>query len=132
VTVRQVIEVEGLGHGTMPIPLAVRIGGLVVTGALSGRDPATGQLPESLADETAQLFRNIRAVLKTGGTGTEAVAKMTFFVRERNARDAINAEWVAMFPEPSDRPVRHTLVQELPAVLRVQADVLAVIEEGSA
>jgi 2-iminobutanoate/2-iminopropanoate deaminase len=125
---RRVISVAGLGHGDQPIPLAVALGPLLVTGGLSGRDPESGRLPEELDAEVAQLFRNISAVLAAGGCGPEAVAKVTVYVRDRAARGAINREWVALFPDPVDRPVRHTLVHDLPGDLRVQADLLAFLE----
>jgi 2-iminobutanoate/2-iminopropanoate deaminase len=124
---RKVVEVPGLGHGGQPIPLAVTLGGLLVTGGLSGRDPRDGALPEALDDEVGQLFRNIGAVLAAAGTGPESVAKITVLVRDRAYRDAVNREWVALFPDPADRPARQTFVQELPGDLRVQADLLAVL-----
>ncbi|MCW2534575.1 MAG: hypothetical protein JWQ26_274 [Modestobacter sp.] len=125
---RRVLEVPGLGHGGQPIPLAVTLGGWLVTGGLSGRDPATGGLPPALEDEVAQLFRNILAVLSAAGAGPEAVAKITVLIRDRSYRDVVNEEWVQLFPDPADRPVRQTFVQDLPGELRVQADVLAILE----
>jgi 2-iminobutanoate/2-iminopropanoate deaminase len=49
-------------------------------------------------------------------------------VRDRSYRDVVNEEWVQLFPDPADRPVRQTFVQDLPGELRVQADVLAILE----
>jgi 2-iminobutanoate/2-iminopropanoate deaminase len=125
---RRVVHVPGLGHGEQPIPLAVVLGGLLVTGGLNGRDPASGELPAALADEVAQLFRNIGAVLAAAGTGPEAVAKVTVLIRDRAYRDAVNAEWIAFFPDTADRPARQTFVQDLPGDFRVQADLLGVLE----
>jgi 2-iminobutanoate/2-iminopropanoate deaminase len=125
---RRVVQVPGLGHGEQPIPLAVVLGGLLVTGGLNGRDPATGQLPATAEGEVAQLFRNIGAVLAAAGTGPESLAKVTVLVRDRAYRDAVNAEWVALFPDADDRPARQTFVQDLPGDLRVQADLLGVLE----
>jgi 2-iminobutanoate/2-iminopropanoate deaminase len=125
---RQVVQVPGLGHGEQPIPLAVVLGGLLVTGGLNGRDPATGRLPAAPEDEIAQLFRNIGAVLAAAGTGPEALAKVTVLVRDGAYRDAVNAEWIALFPDADDRPARQTFVRDLPGDLRVQADILGVLE----
>jgi 2-iminobutanoate/2-iminopropanoate deaminase len=125
---RRVVHVPGLGHGAQPIPLAVVLGGLLVTGGLNGRDPATGERPAALADEVAQLFRNIGAVLAAAGGGPEHLAKVTVLIRDASYRDAVNAEWVALFPDADDRPARQTFVQDLPADLRVQADLMGVLE----
>lgn len=112
----------------MPIPLAAEVGGLLMTSGVDGTDPATGSRPESLDDEVAQVFRNLRAILAKAGGGPESVVKITFFVRDRAFRDAINREWIAMFPDAHDRPARHTLVYELPAGMRVQAEMVAVVK----
>ena len=125
---RRVVEVSGLGHGGQPIPLAVTIGGLLVTGGLSGRDPETGALAPAFEDEVAQLFRNIRAVLAAAGADPGSVAKITVLLRDGAHREAVNREWVALFPDPADRPARQTFLQQLPGDLRVQADLLAVLE----
>lgn len=123
---RRIIEVPGLGHGTMPIPLAAVVGGLLATGGVSGTDPATGQRPDALDAEVAQVFANLRAILAAAGMGPESVLKITFSVLDRSVRDLINTEWVAMFPDEHDRPARHTVVNQLPASMRVQAEMLAI------
>jgi len=129
---RHVVHVEGLGHGAQPIPLGVRLGPLLTTGGISGVDRATGEIPDDSGDEVANLFKNVAAVLEAAGTDPSTVAKMTFFVRDRSLRDAINQHWVAMFPEADDRPARHTLVHDLPGRMQVQAEVLAFIPDVEA
>lgn len=126
---RHVVEVEGLGHGAQPIPLAVRLGPLLVTGGISGTDRHNGEVPTDGAAQVAHLFDNVAAVLAATGAGAEHVAKVTFFVRDRGLRDEINSHWVALFPDAGDRPARHTLVQDLPGRMQVQADLLAYIPD---
>lgn len=122
------LQVPGLGHGSTPIPVAARVGPVLVTGGVSGMDPSTGTVPEDLGQQVAQLFRNLAAVLEAGGASSRNVAKITFFVRDRAHRSAINREWTAMFPEEGDRPARHTLVYEhLPQGVDVQAELLAFV-----
>jgi 2-iminobutanoate/2-iminopropanoate deaminase len=127
---RKSISVPGLGHGDQPIPLAVTvtgaIGGLLVTGGVSGRDPKTGEMPEDVADEVAQAFANLRAILDEAGCTEETVAKITVYTTDRGIREHVNREWVKMFPDPDSRPARHTLVHQLPG-MRVQLDCLAVL-----
>jgi 2-iminobutanoate/2-iminopropanoate deaminase len=119
------VEVAGLGHGEMPIPVAALRNGLLVSGGVSGTDPESGTIPENLDAEVAQVFANIKSVLEAAGMKQDHVVKLTFFVRDRSARGAINVEWVAMFPDPADRPARHTLVQDLPGAMRVQSEIIA-------
>jgi 2-iminobutanoate/2-iminopropanoate deaminase len=122
---RRAIEVPGLSHGALPIPYAVAVGGLLVTGGINGKDPATGRIPEALELEVAQVYRNVVAVLDAAGFSTADVAKVTFFVADRAIRGLLNPGWIDLFPDPDNRPARHTLVQDLPPGARLQADLLA-------
>jgi 2-iminobutanoate/2-iminopropanoate deaminase len=119
------IEVAGLSHGGMPIPTAARRGGLLISGGISGTDPGTGSIPEDLDAEAAQVFVNIGLVLDAAAMTTADVVKITFFVVDREMRSSINGPWVRMFPDPPDRPARHTLVQALPGGMRMQAELVA-------
>lgn len=127
---RKAISVPGLGHGDQPIPLAVTvtgaIGGLLVTGGVSGRDPKTGEIPKDVADEVTQAFANLRAILDEAECTEQSVAKVTVYTTDRSIREHVNREWVAMFPDPESRPARHTLVHQLPG-MRIQLECLAVM-----
>ena len=54
---------------------------------------------------------------------------MTVFVKDDSVRDAVNVEWLKCFPDPLDRPARHTLVQELRGDMLLQLEVIAVVQE---
>jgi 2-iminobutanoate/2-iminopropanoate deaminase len=62
---RRVIELPGIKHRA-PIPTAVVIDNVIATSAVFGAD-ASGELPESAADEIANVFANIGAVLNLAG-----------------------------------------------------------------
>lgn len=122
---RSSVEVEGLHHGGQPIPVASRVGPLLVSGGIAGLDPATGELAADPREQVRLVFAHTRSVLSAAGADPDTVAKMTFYVVDRSLRDAINEEWVAMFPDPASRPARHTLVQPLPPGMLVQCEILA-------
>ncbi|GII25077.1 RidA family protein [Planosporangium mesophilum] len=122
---RRSIEIEGLHHGGAPIPQACLVGPLLVSSGILGQDPAGGRVPEDLTEQVAHVFANIGRVLDAAGGSVADIAKLTFFVRDRASREAINAEWLRMFPDPADRPARHTLVQELPPTIHVQCELIA-------
>ncbi|MBT7897451.1 MAG: RidA family protein, partial [Rhodospirillales bacterium] len=48
---REVIDVPALGsHGDNPIPALVRVGDMVFSGGISGRNGESGDVPEDAAD----------------------------------------------------------------------------------
>jgi len=129
-TARRSIHVPGLGHGSQPIPAASVVGGLLMTGGVSGKDPATGSIPEDPAAEVAQAFANLAAILAAAGGTMEQVVKVTVFVTDRGIRSHLNPVWEQHFPDPDHRPARHTL--EVPLTgMRLQLEAVAVLAEQS-
>ncbi|MFG2024858.1 RidA family protein [Streptomyces sp. NPDC048825] len=124
---RHTIEVPGLHHGGAPFPLAVRLGDLLVSSAVHGMDPLSGKVPDGLEAQTAGVFANIRRILDAAGAATADIAKVTVFLGEGQARQPLNAEWLAMFPDERDRPVRHTVPSTLQPPLLIQAEFTAVV-----
>ncbi|WP_460775847.1 RidA family protein [Microbacterium sp. GXF7504] len=125
-TGRTSIELPGFGHAN-PIPAASRKGPFVFSGAFTGRDPETGELPATLDEQVVNVFRHVRALMAEVGGTTDDVMKMTVWLAEFRNREALNREWLAMFPDPASRPARHVVKADLDNGLLVQADVIAVL-----
>jgi len=102
---QQSIYIEGFAHGN-PIPAGCRIGNLLMTGVISGKDARTGVRPESIEGQCAAVFKHAREIVEAGGMTTADIIKMTVWLRDVSDRKALNAEWVKMFPDPAHRPAR--------------------------
>lgn len=126
---RQSIAVAGFAHEN-PIPVACRKGPFVFSGALTGRDPVTRAMPERLSDQVTNVFALIRAVMDAAGGSPDDVVKLTVWLVDYRDREALNREWLAMFPDAASRPARHVLHAELDAGSLVQAEVVAVLGPG--
>jgi 2-iminobutanoate/2-iminopropanoate deaminase len=122
------IEVPGVTHGSVPIPMGARVGNIIFSSGLMGKDPATDTLPSDAASQARFVFQNMRALLKNGGATLEDVGRVTVFIKDNTIRDAINVEWLQCFPDPHDRPARHTLVYDLQGGMLVQLEVVAVVQ----
>ena len=110
---RQVITVPGVAHGSQPFPLAVRVGGLVVSSAIPGKDPQTGTIPAEPGRQVELLFGNIREVMSRAGGGVQDIAHVLVSVSAKEYRELVNEQWVLTFPDPDDRPARNTQVRDL-------------------
>lgn len=120
------IDVPGASHNA-PIPAAARVGNLLCTSAVSGKDPATGQLPADAPTQVGNTFANLRAVLQAGGASLDDVVKFSVTIKDNAVREHLNAAWLACFPDPHDRPARHIVVQDLQHGMWLQIEVMAFV-----
>ena len=124
---RRSIDVAGARH-VNPIPSASRKGPFVVTGAISGTDPATGKVPEDLDAQCRQMFDNVRRVITTAGGSPDDIIKITVWITDRALRPTLNKYWVEMFPDANSRPARHTVASgDFIPPMQIQCDLMAVI-----
>lgn len=121
------IDVAGLAHNA-PIPQAARVGPLLCSSAISGKDATTGSLPDDAGAQVRNAFRNMEAILAAGGASTADVAKLTIYVKDNSVREAINTEWLRYFPDPADRPARHILIHDLQHGMWLQVEFIAVTQ----
>jgi 2-iminobutanoate/2-iminopropanoate deaminase len=128
-TSKRSLEIDGLNHGAMPIPMGARVGNTIFTSAISGRLPATNKLAEGAEAQARQAFANLAALLEKGGADMSAVGLVNVLVADESFRDAVNKAWLAHFPDPEDRPARHTSVQALRNGMLVQLQAIAVIAD---
>jgi 2-iminobutanoate/2-iminopropanoate deaminase len=119
------IELPGASHKA-PIPAAARVANVLCTSAISGKD-AAGELPADASTQVRNAFANLRGLLQAGGASLADVVKLSVTLKENAVREAVNAEWIACFPDPHDRPARHIVVQDLQHGMWLQLEAMAVI-----
>ncbi len=113
-------------HGA-PIPMGVRIGGLVFSSGIMGKDPATDSLPDEPARQAELMFQHMRTLLERAGGSLDDVAHVTVYVKDDAYREHLNREWLKAFPDEHDRPARHTLLWDLPGGMLIQCELVAVL-----
>jgi len=126
---RHSVHAEGARHQN-PIPSASRKGPFVVSGAISGMDPATGKVPDDLDAQCAAMFANVRRIIEAAGGTPDDIVKMTVWITDRALRPILNKHWVEMFPDPHSRPARHTVASgDFTPPMQIQCDLMAVVGE---
>jgi 2-iminobutanoate/2-iminopropanoate deaminase len=108
---RQSFEIQPVGHRA-PIPMAARIGNMIMTSGIPGADPATGEMPASLEVQAKNCFRNLENVLAKAGASKDDVLRITVFIKSNENRQIVNPPWLEMFPDEHTRPARHQQVVE--------------------
>jgi enamine deaminase RidA (YjgF/YER057c/UK114 family) len=124
---RRSVHIGGFKH-VNPIPNASRIGNLLMSGVILGRDPATGAMPADIESQCANIFAHMKAIVEAGGGTTDDIIKMTVWLKDRSQRGPVNVEWLKMFPDEHSRPARHSLAMEMEGGALVQCDFTAVID----
>lgn len=124
------IDLPGFGHAN-PIPAASRIGPFLYSGVLTGRDPYTHRMPASLDEQCANVFGHVRALMAAAGGTIDDIIKMTFWLTEYRDRDALNREWVALFPDSASRPARQAMAAQLDGGALIQCDIVAVLDTAT-
>ena len=126
------VHIPGVTHGKVPIPMGARVGPLVYSSALLGKDPATDTLPADPAEQMRWLFTNLRSFLSQAGASLADVVQVSAYLKDNSLRDPLNTEWLACFPDPADRPARHTqLNPDMPGAVLAQLEIVAFVREGA-
>lgn len=110
-----------------PYSQGIVAGGFLFTAGFGPQDPATGQVPGGVAEQTRQVLRNVGAVLAEHGLDYSDVVKTTVHL-ERLDRDvaAYNEAYREFFTAPY--PVRTTVGSDLANIL-VEIDVVAKLRD---
>jgi enamine deaminase RidA (YjgF/YER057c/UK114 family)/uncharacterized protein GlcG (DUF336 family) len=123
---RENYEIPGVSHHD-PIPMACRMGNLVMSSGMSGDDPATGKVPEGLEAQAEGSFANMQRMVEIAGGKTADIAHVTVLVRDYASLPTIDAYWTQMFPDPAARPARHIMKLGLQGTGHIQLHMTAVI-----
>lgn len=122
---RQVLSLDGVAHNA-PIPLAVRVGQMIFTSGISGKDPQTGTIPPDPDEQVRLMFEHLVAVLRQANAGPGDLGQVAITVVDEALRADVDRHWLRLFPEPDDRPARHVSVGPLRGGAAVQLQAIAV------
>lgn len=87
-------------------------------------NPANGEIPAGIKEQTKQVLENVSAILKSSGSSIENVIKTTVFVKNMNDFAEMNAVYETYFIKPF--PARSTVeVARLPKDVLVEIEVIA-------
>ncbi len=100
------------------------VGGLVFTSGQIPIDPATGDMPATIAEQTRQALCNVKAILQAAGTDMDKVIKATVFLDNMEDFVAMNEVYATFFS--GDYPCRSAVeVAKLPKGALVEIEVIA-------
>lgn len=128
---RETVHIPGGREHKNPVPALIRMGNMVFSASISGEKPVTDEVSPDPAEQIAMAFFKLRQAIEAAGGTTGSIARINFYIPESGSRkeltEIINGEWLAMFPDPEDRPVRKVYPMDVPRGLFIQLDFIAVL-----
>lgn len=124
---KRAIQTDGAPRALGPYSQAIVANGMVYCAGQIPLDPASGNLVEGgIAEQTHQVLKNLRAVLKAAGSDLDRAVKTTVFLKSMDSFAAMNevygrAEYFGAHP-----PARSTVeVARLPRDVLVEIEIVA-------
>ncbi len=122
---KKIIATDNAPGALGPYSQAVNVGDFVYTSGQIAINPETGEIPESIEEQTKQVFENLGAVLEEAGTGLEKIVKTTVFLSDMNNFTKMNDVYKTFFTDKY--PARSAVeVARLPKDVLIEVEAIAV------
>lgn len=124
---KDVIRVTDAPVASGPLSQGVIAGPFVFVSGQTPKNPATGDIPDGIREQTKQVLRNVEAVLRGAECTMADVVKVTAHLTDLANFAAFNEVYREHFQEPF--PARTTVGSQLNQIL-VEVDVTAYRSDG--
>jgi 2-iminobutanoate/2-iminopropanoate deaminase len=124
---KKVVKTDAAPGALGPYSQAIVAGGVVYCAGQIPLDPATGNIVNGgIAQQTEQVLKNLRAVLKAAGSDLDRAVKTTVFLKDMNDFGAMNEVYGKPEYFGAAPPARSTVqVARLPRDVAVEIEVVA-------
>ena len=112
---KEALRTDSAPQPAGPYSQAIVSGDLLFTAGFGPQDPATGEVADSVAEQTRQVLRNLEAVLAERGATLDDALKATVHLADLADAPEFNKAYREFFTEPF--PVRTTVGSELANIL---------------
>lgn len=127
---RTIVATNEAPRAIGPYSQGVRAGDLLFTSGQIALHPESQQVvPGGIAEQTAQVFANLKAILEAGGSSFSQVVKATVFLKNFDDFAAMNAIYGEhLSPAGAQPPARTTVeVSRLPKDVLIEIDLVAIV-----
>ena len=109
-----------------PYSQAIRAGGFVFVSGQLGLRPGDTEISGGIAEQTEQVFANLKAILEEAGTGLDRLVKTTVFLQDLGDFQGMNSVYAEHVGEQP--PARSTVeVAKLPSGALVEIEAIALL-----
>lgn len=124
---KQIIKTTKAPGAIGPYSQGIIVGDFVYTSGQIPLNPKTGEMAESIEEQTTQSLENIKAILEEAGTSMNNVIKATVFLSDINDFSRMNEVYATYFVE--NKPARSAVeVAKLPKNAKIEIEVIATLK----
>ncbi|WP_300366171.1 RidA family protein [Hydrogenimonas sp.] len=124
----EIIQTRNAPEAIGPYSQAMKVGNLVYTSGQIALTPEGEMRENDVELQTAQVMRNLKAVLEAAGSGLQHVVKTTIFLIDMEDFAKVNAVYEKWFD--GHKPARSTVaVKTLPKNALVEIECIGLIAE---
>ncbi|MGL4991053.1 MAG: RidA family protein [Sarcina sp.] len=123
---KEVISTNNAPGAIGPYSQGIKVGNLVFTSGQIPLNPVTGEMPETIEEQTRQSLDNVKAILEASGTSMNNVIKTTVFLADLNDFTKMNDVYATYFE--GEKPARSAIeISKLPKDAKIEIEVIATI-----
>lgn len=93
----KVIATENAPQAIGPYSQGLVVGNMVMTSGQIPLNPKTGEMADTIEEQTKQSLTNVKAILEEGGSSMEKVVHTTVFLQDLNDFTAMNEVYATFF-----------------------------------
>jgi len=126
---RERIQTNNAPAAIGPYSQAIKANGFVFVSGQIPINPETGEFVSGgIAEQTEQVFKNLKAVLEASGSSLDQVVKTTVFLADMKEFSGMNEVYATFFSGPP--PARATVAAAgLPRDAKVEIEAVALVSE---
>ena len=122
---KKVIVSEKSPAAIGPDSQVIEYNGIVYTSGVIGVNPATGEVGETIEEQTTQVFENLKGLLADAGSSLDQAIKTTVFIKNMDDFAKVNEIYATYFTGAF--PARSCVeVARLPKDLLIEVEVTAI------
>lgn len=121
---KEIISTKNAPAAIGPYSQGVKLGDLIFTSGQIPLNPITGEMPESIEEQTKQALENVKAILDAKGLSMDNIIKTTVFMTDLNDFTKINDIYATYFN--GEKPARSAIeISKLPKGAKIEIEAIA-------
>jgi 2-iminobutanoate/2-iminopropanoate deaminase len=96
--IKKIISTEKSPAAIGPYNQGIVAGGFLYTSGQLPINPATGEVPATIKEQTVQVLDNLKAIIEAAGCTMEHVVKCTVYIQHMDDFAAMNEVYSTYFP----------------------------------